>query len=256
MKTSRIMVIAVAVLALAYVGAAATRNTGGTGDPGASLGQHVLTPPEGRVGETILYAPSEADDAALRAAIAAATGGTVDYYDARAGTPDVTLLQSYDCVYTWANYAFLDAIGFGNNLAGAVDAGTVVILGSFCTYTSGNSLGGQIMTSAYSPVFSPSGSNHFSSSNYAGDGTTSIYDGVTTFECTYRDFLTLQGTGVQDGSYQDGEIAHAYRSPDRKVIYSNGSGAVQLGCTGQWALLIANACQFGVPVELQSISIE
>jgi hypothetical protein len=255
MKRTTIVIIAVAVLALASVGATATRNTGGTSDPGASLGQHVLTPPAGMVGETILYAPSEADDAGFRAAIAAFTGGTVDYFDARAATPDVTLLQSYDCVYTWANYAFLDPTSFGNNLADAVDTGTVVILGSFCTYTSGNSLGGQIMTSAYSPVFSPSGSNHFVSSNYAGDGTTPIHDGVTTYECVYRDILTLQGTGLQDGSYQDGEIAHAYR-PDFKVIYSNGTGAFQLACTGQWALLVANACQVGVPVELQSINIE
>jgi hypothetical protein len=140
------------------------------------------------VGETILYAPSEADDPAFRAAISAFTGGTVDYFDASTGTPDVTLLQSYDCVYTWANYAFLDPTSFGNNLADAVDAGTVVILGAFCTYTSGNSLGGEIMTSAYSPVFSPSGSNHFGSSNYAGDGTTPIHNGVTTYECTFRDF--------------------------------------------------------------------
>jgi len=78
---------------------------------------------------------------------------------------------------------------------------------------------------------------------------------VTTYECTFRDFLTLQGAGLQDGSYQDGEIAHAYQ-PDFKVIYSNGSGASALGCTGQWAQLIANACQVGVPVELQSIDIE
>jgi hypothetical protein len=111
------------------------------------------------------------------------------------------------------------------------------------------------MTAAYSPVVSPSGSNHFVSSNYAGDGTTPIHNGVTTYECMFRDVLTLQGTGLQDGSYLDGEIAHAYR-PDFKVIYSNGSGATQLGCTGQWAQLIANACQAGVPVELQSISIE
>lgn len=255
MKTSRIVVIAVAVLALAYVGAAATRNTGGTGDPGASLGQHVLTPPEGMVGETILYAPSEEDDPAFRAAIAAITGGTVDYFDGRAATPDVALLQSYDCVHTWANYAFLDSVGFGNNLADAVDAGTVVILGAFCTYTSGNSLAGEIMTAAYSPVWSPSSSNHFVSSNYAGDGTTPIHNGVTTYECLYRDVLSVQGAGVQDGSYQDEEIAHAYR-PDFKVIYSNGSGAIQLGCTGQWPLLVANACQVGVPVELQSINIE
>ncbi|PWB77758.1 MAG: hypothetical protein C3F15_02650 [Holophagae bacterium] len=215
----------------------------------------MLTPPDQRVGETILYAPSEADDPALRSAIAAYTGGTVDYFDTRAATPDVATLQSYDCVYTWANYAYLDNVGFGNNLAGAVDSGTVVILGAFCTYTSGNSLSGQIMTAAYSPVYSPTGSNHFASSNYAGDGTTPIHNGVTTYECFFRDILTLQGAGLQDGSYQDGEIAHAYR-PDFKVIYSNGSGASALGCTGQWALLIANACQVGVPVELQSISIE
>lgn len=255
MKRTTSVVIAAAVLAMANVGAAATRNTGGTSDPGAPLGQHVLTPPEGMVGETILYAPSEGDDPALRAAIAAITGGTVDYYDAISGTPDVTLLQSYDCVYTWANSAYADNVAFGNNLADAVDAGTVVILGAFCTYTGGNSLSGEIMTAAYSPVYSPTGSNHFVSSNYAGDGTTPIHNGVTTYECVYRDILTLQGAGLQDGSYQDGEIAHAYR-PDFKVIYSNGSGATQLGCTGQWAQLIANACQVGVPVELQSIDIE
>jgi len=254
MKTSRIAIIAVTVLALASVGAAATRNTGAAGGP-APTGEHVLTPPELRVGETILYAPSEADDAALRAAIAAITGGTVDYFDASTGTPDAALLQSYDCVYTWANFAFADSTAYGNNLAAAVDAGTVVILGAFCTYTSGNSLGGQIMTSAYCPVVSPSGSNHFATSNYSGDGTTPIHNGVTTYECTYRDILSLQGAGLQDGSYQDGEIAHAYR-PDFKVIYSNGSGAIQLGCTGQWAQLVANACQVGVPVELQSINVE
>jgi hypothetical protein len=241
MKRTTSVVITAALLALATFGAAATRNTGGTSDPGAPLGQHVLTPPEERVGETILYAPSEADDPALR--------------DAISGTPDVALLQSYDCVYTWANSAYADNVTFGNNLADAVDAGTVVILGTFCTFTTGNYLSGEIMTAAYSPVVSPSGSNHFTSSNYAGDGTTPIHNGVTTYECTFRDVLTLQGAGLQDGSYQDGEIAHAYR-PDFKVIYSNGSGATQLGCTGQWAQLIANACQVGVPVELQSIDIE
>ena len=254
MKATRIVVVAVIVLALAGVGAAATRNTGAAGGP-APTGQNVITPPDQRVGETILYAPSEADDPVLRSAIAAITGGTVDYFDASTGTPDAQTLQGYDCVYTWANYAFADPTGYGNNLAAAVDAGTVVILGAFCTYTSGNSLGGAIMTAPYSPVYSPSGSNHFVTSNYAGDGTTPIYNGVTTFECMFRDILAVQGSGVADGHYQDGEIAHAYR-PDFKVIYSNGSGATQLGCTGQWAQLVANACQVGVPVELQSINVE
>jgi len=252
-KTALVVVVVLVVVAAS--GWAETRNTGGSAPAGYIPGQNVITPVDQRVGETILYAPSEADDPALRAAIAGFTGGTVDYFDAVNGTPDLATLQGYDCVYTWANYAYLDMTGFGNNLADAVDAGTVVILGTFTTYTMGNHLGGRIMTSGYCPVSSPSGSNHFVSSNYAGDGTTPIHNGVTMYECMFRDYLALQGTGLQDGSYVDGEIAHSYR-PDFKVIHSNGSGASVLGCTGDWALLIANACQAGVPVELQSLSIE
>ena len=231
----RILVATVA-LALPLGAFAATTNTGR--ESGAPFGQHVLSEqPTGAL--TILYAPSEDDDPALRAAIAAFTGGTVDYFDARAATPDVATLQNYECVYTWANYLYSDNILFGDNLATYVDGGGSVVLGAFAAYTSGNYLGGAIMGAGYCPV--TGGTNHFATSNYAGDGTTPIHTGVTTYECVYRDILTLQGGGLQDGSYLDGEIAHAYR-PDFRVIYSNGSGATQLGCTGDWALLVANAC--------------
>ncbi len=199
-----------------------------------------LTPiPEG--GISILYAPSEADDAAYRAAIAAFTGGTVDYFDASAGTPSASMLAGYDCVYTWTNFAYADNVTFGDRLADHVDAGGNVVLGAFTTFTGGNFLSGRVMTSGYSPVNSPSGSNWFFSSNYAGDGVTSIHNGVTGYECTFRDILALQGGGLQDGSYLDGEIAHSYRS-DFGVVHSNGAGANQLGCTGDWPLLVANAC--------------
>ncbi len=234
-RAARSLVCLVA-LALPMGAFAATTNTGREG--GGPLGQNVLTEqPTGAL--TILYAPSEEDDPALRAAIAAFTGGTVDYFDARAATPDVATLQNYGCVYTWANYAFFDYIAFGDNLASYVDGGGSVVLGAFAAYTSGNYLGGAIMGSGYSPV--TGGSNHFATSNYAGDGTTPIHTGVTAYECMFRDILTLQGGGLQDGSYLDAEIAHAYR-PDFRVIYSNGAGATQLGCTGDWALLVANAC--------------
>jgi hypothetical protein len=254
MKQLATLFVVVALAVVTASGWAGTRNTGGS-EPAGTTGQNVITPVAQRAGETILYAPSEEDDPALRAAIAAFTGGTVDYFDTRAATPDVATLQGYDCVYTWANYAFLDMVGFGNNLADAVDGGTVVILGAFTSYTSGNHLEGRIMTAGYCPVTDPTGSNHFVTANYSGDGTTAIHTGVTMYECTFRDYLTLQSPGLQDGSYLDGEIAHAYR-PDFKVIYSNGSGAVQLACTGDWARLIANACQAGVPVELQSLTVE
>jgi hypothetical protein len=213
---------------------------------------NVLTPDDGSAAGRILYCPSESDDPGYRAAIAAITGGVVDYFDTRVANPSADVLATYDCAYTWANYAYLDNVGLGNLLAGFVDGGGSVVLGAFCTYTSGNYLSGAIMTAAYSPVWSPSGSNHFLSSPYAGDGTTCIHSGVTSYECVYRDYLATQGGGVVDGHFVDGEIAAAYR-PDYKVLYNNGSGALQLGCSGDWARLVANSCACDgeppVPVE-------
>lgn len=204
----------------------------------------VALPVHAALAVSILYAPSEGDDPAYRAAIAAYAGGPVDYFDPRGTTPTLEQLQAYDCVYTWANSTYANPFTFGDTLADYVDAGGRVILGVFTTYTNGAHLSGRIMSPGYSPVTSPDGDNHFSSSTYAGDGTTALHTGVTTYECTYRDRLVLQGDGVQDGSYLDGEIAHAYR-PDFKVVYSNGAGATNLECTGDWALLVANACLAG-----------
>jgi hypothetical protein len=260
MKNHICRVLAV-LFALTSFAGATERNAGG--DAPLPKSPNVLTPPEklkkgGPV--NILYAPSEGDDPAYRAAIAAVTGGVVDYFDAVSGTPTVAQMQAYDCVYTWANFAYANNVLMGDNMAAFVDGGGRAILGAFCTYTSGNFLSGAIMTPAYSPVVSPSGSNHFSSSNYAGDGTSCMYNQftpVTTFECTFRDILALQGGGIQDGSYLDNEIAHAFRVGDGRVVYSNGSGASQLGCTGQWAAAIANICGCTtLPFELQGFSVE
>lgn len=190
----------------------------------------------------ILYAPSEADDPAYRAAVsAAASGAVVDYYDASAGTPDAALLSNYSCVITWANFAYADPITYGNNLAAFVDAGGHVVLGPFTVPGTGfNTLDGTIMTVGYSPV-AQNGGNAFTSATYVGDGTTCIHDNVFAYECIYRDYLVTQGAGLVDGTYSDGLIAHAYR-PDFAVIYSNGSGAFPLLGTGDWAQLHANAC--------------
>jgi hypothetical protein len=217
------------------------------------FGGHVLTVGAGGTegGGAILYAPSEADDPGYRAAISAAAGGaTVDYFDARVGTPSVALLSNYDCVHVWANFAFLNNVAYGDNLAAFNDAGGDVVMGSFCTYTNGNSLSGTIMTPAYSPVWAPSGSNHFTFQTYSGGGTTCIYNGVSTLTSQFRDILALQGTGVADGFYPDSEICHAYRSgtsgAQGDVIYSNGSGAIQLSGVGDWNFAVANACTCGV----------
>jgi hypothetical protein len=186
----------------------------------------------------VLHAYSENDDAAYRAALSALIGQPVDYFDTRGGTPTLAQLSAYSAVMTWANYSHADRVALGDVLADYVDAGGRVILSAFSTYTSGNSLGGRIMTSGYSPVASPGGSNHFSSSSYAGDGTL-FYTGVGSLDFTYRDYLAVQGGGLVDGHYGDGEILVAYR-PDYAVFYMNGTAHGVLGGTGDWVPLEAN----------------
>jgi hypothetical protein len=193
-----------------------------------------------RAGTLLLQVNSENDDPALRAAIAGflGPGSAVDYFDSRLGTPTLAQLSAYDAVSTWTNGAHADRVLLGDTMAAYVDAGGRVILSVFSTYTTGNSLGGQIMTSGYSPVTSPGGTNHFSADTYAGDGTL-FYSGVTSLSAIYRDYLVTQGGGVVDGTYADGEILVAYR-PDFQVFYMNGNGNSVLGSSGDWAQLEAN----------------
>lgn len=187
-----------------------------------------------------LMAQADPDDAAMRAQVAGFLGSTVDYYDASDGTPSLALLQSYDAVFVWANQAFADRDAYGNVLADYVDAGGRVVLGAFTTYTSGFSLGGRIMLSGYSPVTSPSGNNYFSTSAYAGDGTSSLWTGVSSYGARYRDIVVLQGAGIIDGTFADGSIAGAYR-PDGQVVYLGGMDTDDEDLTGDSARLLANA---------------
>ncbi len=201
---------------------------------------NVLTAPRAAAVPRMLYAPSEADDPAYRAAIAAITGGVVDYFDATADTPTPELLATYDCVYTWASFPYADKVLFGDRLADYVDAGGRVILGVFCTYTLNNSLSGGIMAVGYSPVVSPAGDNHLFNASYAQDGSSCLHSGVAAYSGDWRDILVAQGAGIVDGHYQDGEVALAYR-PDGRVIYVNGVGSGG-GGAGDWPQIIANAC--------------
>ena len=204
---------------------------------------NVLTPAHATSGPHILYAPAESDDPDLRAAVASLTGATVDYFDARVATPTATLLAGYQAVFTWPDYPYQDPCAFGDVLADFVDAGGRVVLGAFSTFTLGNSLDGRIMGSSYAPVFSPGGGGRFMVSNYASDGRSGLFAGVPNFSFFNRDALALQGAGIADGHYLDGEIAAAYR-PDFRVIYLNAAlvlspPAEQLD---EWPRLIANAC--------------
>lgn len=197
----------------------------------------------------VLYAPSESDDPVFRADLAAALGGAAvaDYFDASLATPDAALLETYDCVMTWTDFAYADAELFGDRLADYVDQGGTVILGAFCAYTSGSHLGGRIMAdAAYCPV--TGGYNHYAFS--AWDGSCAgdcLYAGVANLGATFRDVLTLR-SGASCGRFADGEIAVAYNEA-RSVVYANGAGGSPLdGGAADWPELLAKACFCSGPV--------
>lgn len=235
---------------VAMPASAATLRNAGSQVPAVFHG-NVLTPPSELNGSGMLYAPSEADDPAYRAGIAASMicGSTVDYFDARYGTPTTSAMSAYHAVHTWANYAYLDPTGFGNNLAAYVDMGgcNTVVLGAFCTYCSGNCLRGAIMACPYCPVTSPSLSNHFSAAGWSGDYATCPDEvGATVgWQAFYRDYLAIQSCGSLCGTFTDGEIAVAVNTPGT-VHYVNGSGGSPILWDANIEKVVANAaCDCG-----------
>jgi hypothetical protein len=215
---------------------------------------HSLTSPESGPGLRVLYGPSEADDPGYRGAIAARLGGgaVVDYYDSRVGTPDVAMLDTYDCVMVWANYAFSNNVLYGDNLATFVDHGGTVVLGAFCAYTIGNYLSGRVMTDpAYCPV--TGGFNHFSYATWdgscAGD---CVHAGVGFYGATYRDILAIRPTGTVCGRFTDFEISVAHNTA-RSVVYANGAGGFPIdGGAPDFDLVVANACVCSGPIATES----
>jgi hypothetical protein len=191
----------------------------------------------------ILYAPAAPDTPAFRTALAAATGLTVDYYDARAGTPDIVLLCTYDYVFTWPENAYQNNVLFGDNLADYVDIGCgKVILGQWCLPTQSYWLLGRIMDAGYCPVTATDDTRV--SRTYAGDGADCVHYGppfVGTYTTSFRDDCTLRSGNQSDGTYLvDGRLSVAWR-PDRRVYYSAGNTGTYYG-TGEWADLTANMC--------------
>jgi len=232
------------VLSAAVVVPAGLQNTNmGTEEPVIFTGHELSISESAAVSgscDSILYAPSQPDDPNFRTTVSLACGGaTVDYFDARVGTPSVSLLSTYDCVMTWANYGYNDNIQFGDNLADYVDAGGKVILGQWCLPTAGNYLDGRIMTSAYCPVTAST----YSSGSYNGDGTDCVHDGVTAYSTTHLDIVTLNIGNMSDGTFDDANntLAVAWR-PDRRVYYSPGNMGLYPGNTGDWPQLTCNMC--------------
>jgi cysteine-rich repeat protein len=194
----------------------------------------------------ILYAVSDNDSEAFRASVAQVTGGPVDYFDTRAGTPSLMQMQAdYDCVFSHPSVRYHDTMAMGTVLRDYVDAGGTVVLGIASDFPPPLGLDGTpIMEVGYSPV-ATAGMFLEDPQQYAGDGVTVLHTDVEAYGIDRIDTgVVLQGAGMADGTYGNGTIATAYR-PDFKVVYLDGTGAPSFGATGNWDVLLANACSAG-----------
>lgn len=201
-----------------------------------------IVPPCGGV-VSVLYAPSNPDNATFRAALEALVGGPVDYLDTRVATPTLEHLLQYDCVFTCSNYAYADKMAFGDVLADYVDAGGRVILGqwAYSGFETGGEFWGRILDWGYCPVSCMS----YSGGSYVGDGDDCVHVDVDAYAGSYVDVVTLRPEAQSDGTFTSGGLAVAWR-PDRRVYYSPGNTGGSYS-TGDWVRLTANICTCQVP---------
>lgn len=171
--------------------------------------------------------------------------GAVDYYDARISTPSLAQLSRYDAVITWPNYPYADRVAMGDVLAGYADIGGKVILGGFCWYTDGNSLGGAIVSGGYSPLNTTTGGDHYAWANLgAYDGSHPILWGVTAVSSPFRDYTSLAAGATAAALWDDGENFVAFKG---NVVALN-AGLMDGGFSGQVPLTARNAVKYLVLV--------
>lgn len=196
-------------------------------------------------GVSVLYCPSDADAPMMRTAVSGfGSIDAFDYIDATYTTPDLATLMNYDVVITYPNYAYLDCVAMGNNLAQYVDAGGRVILMVWCTYAFGNPLCGAIMSDGYSPYYSPTGGNHYS---WADDGGFTpgccITGGLEYIGQYFRDELAEYAGTTTCAYYTDQEILAGFNAGNT-VHYLNGmcaDGYQYSYWDGDWYLMVWNS---------------
>jgi hypothetical protein len=186
-------------------------------------------PPEksSRVLPDVLVCVSDYADNFVNALRAYGDLGSVTFWNARYSNPTLADLLNYDCVVVYPNYAMYDGPTLGNRLAQYVDAepGNNVILGVWCTYYGGYSLGGQIVSEEYSPITNPFGSSLYSSSSIGDYDAASCYWTVHAYNPSlcgyYRDPLELTTGSTWVADFQDGYNLASYKArPNGSIVAS------------------------------------
>lgn len=192
----------------------------------------------------VLYMPSNPDDPSFRSEVSSFTRDRCDYLDPRYQVPTLDQISHYDLVFTWVNYAYADRDATGDLLADYVDAGGTVLLGQWCLPTAVNYLGGRIMdqNGRYLPVTG----NDYGSGTYSGDGTSWLFDGVSSYSTPYRDNVTVRPGFGSDGTYTDGWPFGAWSwSSESHVVYV--AGLLGTFGDGDGARIVANIVDIPEP---------
>jgi subtilisin family serine protease len=167
----------------------------------------------------------------------------VDIYDARSSIPSLTLLEGYDIVITWSNYAYADRNAMGDVLADYVDAGGYVIQATFSWVdTSGWGLGGRFVSESYSPFTSPNVGNHFAYADLGTyDASHPIMQGVSAASDYYRDYVDLTAGAELVASWSDGEEFIATKD---QVVAINSYTGIFYAWTGDIGIIFHNAVNY------------
>ncbi len=171
------------------------------------------------VSNNVLFAIAEFDQLWMRNALMERNPEikNVDYMNAISTIPKLNDFKMYDVVFTLPNFQYADKIAMGDTLAAYVDIGGKVICGTFCWYSYGNNLGGEIMTADYNPFYNPTGWNHFSFANLGWyDVTHPMMNGINTFGEIYRDYLALNPGADTVAKYDDGEYLIGIKTQETK----------------------------------------
>jgi hypothetical protein len=169
----------------------------------------------------------------------------VDFFDASTAAPALAQLEQYGIVMTVSSGPFFNSTALGDNLAGYVDVGGVVVQSAF-SFSGG--LAGRWASGNYCPYNYSTGAELSESPAYFDEPAHPLLAGVTTLNLRFYEVTTIAPGATRVVSTQTGDALVAYRPVS--------GGHVTVGITavlgnenhsGDWGKLIVNAGRWLLP---------
>ena len=198
-----------------------------------------LTPPD-HGEKDILVIVADESPAFLSEIVGYDDIGTATYYDGRAGTPTLEMLEQYDAVVVWSNYTYYDPVAMGNVLADYLDEGGAVTMLMFNFGTSWQ-MQGRLMTEYCPFTAGDRALTNKSLGNY--DAGHPLMKNVSTLTDYFSAIITLQNSPILVASYADGTPLAAYNPLNNLVALNIFVGSYRQ-ISGDFLNLCHNAIMF------------